>query len=165
MSADTLSAIIPDTTSDKTDSLPQSGTQHSWSKSIPLGDIVNFAKTLQGVPYLYASTDPAKGFDCSGFVTYVFNHFGLEVPRSSTDFTNKGIDVPLQQAKRGDLVLFTGTDSTSTVVGHMGIVIENTDSLRFIHSSSGKANGVTVTALNHYYLSRLVKVIAIEKGL
>lgn len=136
-----------------------------WGKPIPLNDIVSFAETLQGVPYLYASADPAKGFDCSGFITYVFNHFGLQVPRSSIEFTNKGIEVPVQQSKRGDLILFTGTDSLSTTVGHMGIVTGNTDSLRFIHSSSGKANGVTITALNTYYLTRFVKVIAIDKGL
>ena len=39
--------------------------------------ILAFAKTLIGIPYLYASTDPAKGFDCSGFITYVFNHFNI----------------------------------------------------------------------------------------
>ncbi|MCH5596742.1 C40 family peptidase [Niabella ginsengisoli] len=130
-----------------------------------MNTIVDFAETLQGIPYLYASSDPSKGFDCSGFITYVFNHFGLDVPRSSVEFTNKGITVPKEKAKRGDLILFTGTDSTSTIVGHMGIITSNTDSLRFIHSSSGKANGVTITSLNEYYLSRFVKVISVETGL
>ncbi|ANH83110.1 hypothetical protein A8C56_20900 [Niabella ginsenosidivorans] len=136
-----------------------------WSQKIALNDIVTFAESLKGTPYLYASSDPARGFDCSGFITYVFNHFGLQVPRSSVEFTNRGIAVPLSKAKRGDLILFKGTDSLATEVGHMGIVTENTDSLRFIHSSSGKADGVTVTALNAYYLNRFVKVIAIDKGL
>ena len=44
-------------------------------------EILAFAKNLIGIPYLYASTDPAKGFDCSGFITYVFNHFNIAVPR------------------------------------------------------------------------------------
>lgn len=162
------SAVPPatDTLSPSPDSL-QSAAQplHPWTAPAPLSQIVSFAETLQGVPYLYASSDPAKGFDCSGFITYVFNHFGLEVPRSSVDFTDKGIAVPLVQARRGDLILFTGTDSASGVVGHMGIVTENSDSLRFIHSSSGKANGVTITALNEYYLSRFVKVISVKDGL
>lgn len=136
-----------------------------WPQQFPQDSIVIFAETLQGIPYLYASTDPTKGFDCSGFITYVFNHFGLEVPRSSIDFTDKGMEVPLQQAQPGNLILFTGTDSASTAVGHVGIVTENTDSLRFIHSSSGKANGVTITALNDYYKQRFVKVISISKGL
>lgn len=123
--------------------------------------IVSFAKTLIGVPYKYASSDPAQGFDCSGFITYVFNHFNIEVPRSSVDFTNVGTQVNLPDSKTGDLILFTGTDSLETKVGHMGIVTENTDSLRFIHSTSGKKYGVTITALNEYYLKRFVKVIRI----
>jgi cell wall-associated NlpC family hydrolase len=125
--------------------------------------ILAFARTLQGIPYLYASTDPSKGFDCSGFITYVFNHFGLSVPRSSVDFTNYGREVVVEEAKPGDLILFTGTDSTIRIVGHMGIVESWKDStLYFIHSSSGKkANGVVITPLERYYKSRFVKVIRV----
>ena len=131
------------------------------TKSVTPKEVVAYAKTLIGTPYLYASTDPAKGFDCSGFITYVFNHFDIAVPRSSIDFTNVGEEVSAVQAKEGDLILFTGTDSTERFVGHMGIVIDNSDSLRFIHSSSGKANGVTITPLNNYYKGRYVKTIRV----
>ena len=123
--------------------------------------IVGFAETLIGVPYKYGSTDPAKGFDCSGFITYVFNHFGIKVPRSSIDFTNEGKEVLVTEAKRGDLILFTGTDSSERFVGHMGIVTQNIDTLKFIHSTSGKQYGVTITPLNNYYKGRFVKVIRI----
>ena len=40
-------------------------------------ELVDFAETLEGIPYKYGSTDPRTGFDCSGFITYVFNHFGI----------------------------------------------------------------------------------------
>ena len=125
-------------------------------------NIVNFAKTLVGIPYRYASTDPSKGFDCSGFITYVFNHFSIKVPRSSIDFTNVGKEIPVSQSKVGDIILFTGTDSTERFVGHMGIIVSNTEGeIEFIHSSSGKAYGVTITPLNPYYKGRFVKVIRI----
>ncbi len=127
-------------------------------------NILGFAKTLIGVTYKYGSTDPAQGFDCSGFITYVFNHFGISVPRSSIDFTNVGTEVMLPNAAPGDLILFTGTDSTERFVGHMGIVAENTDSLRFIHSTSGKKYGVTITTLNEYYKKRFVKINRIFNG-
>lgn len=125
-------------------------------------ELVAFARTLDSVPYQYASSDPKSGFDCSGFVTYVFNHFGIQVPRSSVDFTNVGKEIDRSKAKAGDLILFTGTDSSVRTVGHMGIVVSaSADSLAFIHSSSGKANGVVVTPLNGYYGGRFVKVIRI----
>jgi cell wall-associated NlpC family hydrolase len=124
--------------------------------------LVAFARTLVGVPYLYASTDPANGFDCSGFITYVFNHFNIIVPRSSVDFTNYGSKLAIEKAKPGDLILFTGTDSTIRIVGHMGIVesIKN-DTLYFIHSTSGKMKGVVITPFGNYYRSRFVKVIRV----
>jgi len=125
-------------------------------------EILAFARTQLGVPYLFASTDPAQGFDCSGFITYVFNHFNIKVPRSSIQFTNEGTEVDLENAAPGDLILFTGTDSTATHVGHMGIVeSRRNDTLFFIHSSSGKANGVIITPFQRYYEKRFVKVIRV----
>ena len=125
-------------------------------------ELISFAQTLLGIPYKYGSTDPNEGFDCSGFITYVFNHFNITVPRSSVDFTHVPQEIPLDQAKPGDLILFTGTDSTIRVVGHMGIIVSrNNDDMFFIHSSSGKAWGVTITPLNDYYMGRFVKMIRV----
>ncbi len=125
--------------------------------------LLRFARTLQGIPYCYASTDPAKGFDCSGFITYVFNHFGVEVPRSSVDFTNYGREIDSSLAKPGDLILFTGTDSTVRIVGHMGIIESLRDNkIWFIHSTSGKNGlGVVITPMEKYYRGRFVKVVRI----
>jgi cell wall-associated NlpC family hydrolase len=124
--------------------------------------LLAFAKSLMGTPYRYGSSDPVNGFDCSGFITYVFNHFNIVVPRSSIDFTHYKTQVELKQAKEGDLILFTGTDSTIREVGHMGIITSvNNGEIEFIHSSSGKANGVTITPLNTYYAGRFVKVIRV----
>jgi len=124
--------------------------------------VVDFAKTLMGTPYKYASTDPQQGFDCSGFITYVFSHFNIVVPRSSIDFTNVGRTIPTDSAKAGDLILFTGTDSTEKFVGHMGLVVSNENKqLEFIHSTSGKKYGVTITPFNDYYKGRYMKTIRI----
>ena len=123
--------------------------------------LVDFAQTLLGIPYKYASSDPMEGFDCSGFITYVFNHFNIEVLRSSIDFTNTGREVDMRTAKVGDLILFTGTVDSIRIVGHMGIVTENADELKFIHSTSGKADGVTVSTLTDHYKRRFVKIIRV----
>jgi cell wall-associated NlpC family hydrolase len=126
-------------------------------------DLVAYAQSLTGTPYVYGSTDPSRGFDCSGFITYVFRHFNIAVPRSSIDFTNVDREVPLREAKSGDIILFTGTDSTDSDVGHMGIITTTADTIRFIHSTSGKAMGVTTTPLNKYYMKRFVKVLRVFK--
>lgn len=124
--------------------------------------LTGFARTAIGIPYKYASTDPKEGFDCSGFITYVFNHFGIAVPRTSVDFTNVKHEVPLQDSRPGDLILFTGTDSTIRVVGHMGIILSNPgDSVKFIHATSGRKYGVVISPLNAGYAKRFVKVIRI----
>ena len=125
-------------------------------------DIVAFAKTLIGVPYVYGSTNPKVGFDCSGFITHVFNHFNIKVPRSSIDFTHVGKEIDTTQAVPGDLILFTGTNPEERFVGHMGIVVSNANGkLEFIHSTSGKAMSVTISPLEKYYRTRFVKVIRI----
>lgn len=155
------------------DSFPEDGTRLVDTAIIPPSQTINtgnvqphdvmlFAESLMGTPYKYASTNPAEGFDCSGFITYVFNHFRIAVPRSSIDFTNVGKDIAEEDAKRGDIILFTGTDSTEKFVGHMGLITENKDGqIKFIHSTSGKAYGVTITPFNDYYRSRFVKTIRI----
>jgi cell wall-associated NlpC family hydrolase len=134
------------------------------TKNVTPKALVEYAQTLIGTPYKYASANPKTGFDCSGFITYVFNHFDIAVPRSSVDFTNVGEEISRQEAKPGDIILFTGTDIRIRKVGHMGIVTFNSpDTLLFIHSTSGKLNSVTVTPLNDYYQSRFVKTIRIFK--
>jgi len=125
-------------------------------------ELVTFANTLIGIPYKYGSTNPDEGFDCSGFITYVFNHFKIKVPRSSIDFTDINPQINLKQAKTGDLILFTGTDSTVKVVGHMGIlIVKNGQPISFMHSTSGKVYGVTETPLNAYYMGRYMKTIRV----
>ena len=125
-------------------------------------EIIRYAETLVGTPYVYGSTDPKIGFDCSGFITYVFNNFKIKVPRSSSQFSNVGKTVPVQNAKRGDIVLFTDPDSTSTItnaIGHMGLITSNVDGqISFIHSTSGKAMSVAVTPLSTHYMKRFVRV-------
>ena len=134
------------------------------TKNVSPKSLVAFAQTLIGIPYKYASTDPKEGFDCSGFITYVFNHFDIAVPRSSIDFTNTGEEITRAEAKPGDLILFTGTDNLKRNVGHMGIITFNSpDKTLFIHSTSGKLNSVTVTPLNDYYQARFLKIIRIFK--
>lgn len=134
------------------------------TKNVTADSVVDFAKTLIGVRYKYGSAIKEQGFDCSGFITYVFNHFKIQVPRISKDFTNAGTPVSLDESKPGDLILFTGTDTTGWIVGHMGIVTQNENGkIQFIHSASGKSIGVFISGMSKYFETRFVKVIRVFK--
>lgn len=80
--------------------------------------ILAYASNYLGVPYVWGGTTPA-GFDCSGFVQYVFAHFGINLPRVSEDQQNVGKYVSRSDLQPGDLVFF-GNPAT-----HVGIYVGN----------------------------------------
>ena len=122
--------------------------------------IMSFGMQLLGTPYVSAGTSK-KGFDCSGFVYYVFNHFKIQVPRSSSQFKNFGIEISIADVKKGDILLFLSP--TRNVIGHIGIV-SNPKGMEsdFIHSSSGREMKVIITSLKKPgYTRRFVKAIRV----
>ncbi|WP_316803858.1 C40 family peptidase [Pedobacter nototheniae] len=124
--------------------------------------LIDFAKSMLGIPYHYATSNPKIGFDCSGFVSYVFGNFGFKVPRSSVEFSSAGKETTLENIKVGDVLIFTGSNPRVRRIGHVGIVYSiDPDGIKFIHSTSGKAHGVTITEFNDYYKSRFMKVVSI----
>lgn len=141
---------------------------HHTGKNLVLPDekeqnLIDFARKLLGIKYKYAATSPTQGFDCSGFVYYVFGKFGVKLPRSSSAIGKSGETVPLNDAKAGDIILFTGTNPSKRTIGHVGIVVSNNtaEGLRFIHASSGKAQAVTETMLEGSYKRRFMKVVRV----
>ena len=86
--------------------------------------ITRFARHLLGIPYRYGGSTPSTGFDCSGFVRFVYSHFGLSLPHSSYADFDLGKSVARNSLEPGDLVFFDG-------VGHVGMYIGNG---RFIHA-------------------------------
>ncbi len=122
---------------------------------------VKYAKTLLGTRYQYGSINPARGLDCSGFVFNVFQHFKVSCPRVTKDYTNEGREVTKRQARVGDIILFTGSDNSTGIVGHMGIITKASEPLQFIHSASGKSIGVIINDLKGYYETHFVKIISV----
>lgn len=109
--------------------------------------IVDFAKQYIGVKYVWAGNTP-KGFDCSGFIQYIFKHFGVMLEHSASSQFNNGEKISKENLEPGDLVFFTTYKSGPS---HVGIYI---GSNQFIHASTGE-NRITTTNLNSsYYLRR-----------
>jgi len=119
-------------------------------KTIDKDSLINYAKSYLGKPYKYGSSCE-KAFDCSGFVSFVFRHFGISTPNSSKDYYRTGTSILLDSCKKGDIILFTGTNFSRKQVGHVGIIISNQgEPVFFIHSSSSKNHwGVTITDYNN----------------
>lgn len=115
------------------------------SRSGGLRDIVDFAKRFLGVGYVYGGSSP-KGFDCSGFTSYVFKNFGINLPRTAFGQSSAGEAVDKSDLKVGDLVLFRTLGSKK--INHAGIYIGDGN---FIHSSSGKGEVRIDTLLDGYY--------------
>jgi peptidoglycan DL-endopeptidase LytE len=117
--------------------------------------ILATAKRYVGIHYRYGGESPTSGFDCSGFVQYVFGRHGVELPRTSREQAVAGDPVPLDVAslRPGDLLLFA---SSGTTVNHVAIYVGNN---RILHSAAG-AGGVVyddlTTARGKWYLQRHV---------
>ena len=105
--------------------------------------LLGMARQYVGVPYVWAGRSPS-GFDCSGFIYYVFDQLGYGLPRMADGQFEVGIPVSRNALEPGDLVFF---ETYEPGPSHVGIYIGND---QFIHASSG-AGHVTVTPLNKTY--------------
>ena len=113
-------------------------------KGVSGSAIVATAKKYIGVPYLWGGVTPG-GFDCSGFVQYVFGLHGVQLPRVSGQQYQVGKPVTKAELQPGDLVFFATSFGS---VNHLGIYIGNN---QFIHS--GSSTGVTISSLSNSYWS------------
>ena len=107
--------------------------------------LLAFAMKLRDIRYHRGGRAPSTGFDCSGFVRYVFMHsIGLDLPTNSASQFLAGLKVKRNEMKTGDLVFFR---TRGKAISHVGIYIDNG---QFIHSpSAGKT--VRVDSLNEAY--------------
>lgn len=132
---------------------------------ISADSLVAFAKQQIGTKYCYANCNPKKGFDCSGFVYYVFGHFNLKVPRASMDYEKAGKIIHPDSCRIGDVIVFTGTNAKNRKPGHVGIILSNPgEEIKFIHSSSSKkGSGVKISTYKEspYYKVRFIKIVRI----
>jgi len=107
--------------------------------------VVGYAKRFVGVRYVYGGSTPRSGFDCSGFVRYVYAHFGVSLPHSSYAQFGDGHRVARGHLRPGDLVFFDG-------LGHVGLYVGNG---RFIHAPH-TGTRVRIETLAGWYSQRFV---------
>ena len=114
-----------------------------------LATVVATALEFRGVPYLYGGSDPS-GFDCSGFVQYVFGRHGTPLPREVRDQYRTGRRVDVNEVQAGDLLFF---QTVSRGASHVGVVIGDG---RFVHAPSSRGVVRVERYDSPYWASRVV---------
>ncbi len=111
--------------------------------------LISLAKSKLGNSYAPAKAGPDH-FDCSGFVYYLFKTNNVSIPRTSLKQSKSGKKLTRKELKRGDILFFDTAHRDH--VNHSGVYLGEG---KFIHSSSGKAYGVTISDLDKgFYLDK-----------
>ncbi|CAN5883925.1 hypothetical protein BH24BAC1_BH24BAC1_33210 [soil metagenome] len=119
--------------------------------------LLAYAKKLIGQPYVYGDIGK-QGFECSGFTSHVFSKFGISISRSSSTQAQDGQPISRSQARKGDLIIFTGTNPALRTPGHVGIILSDPgEPISFVHSSS--VGGVKISEVESTgYENRFLEV-------
>ncbi len=116
-------------------------------------EIIQEAKNHLGGRYVWGGTRPS-GFDCSGYVQYLYKKEGVNLPRTAMAQSQVGKDVTTDELQKGDLLFFKTTDTRNIPITHVGIYM---GANKFIHAASKKL-GIIVSELEGgRYESKLVK--------
>jgi peptidoglycan DL-endopeptidase CwlO len=110
------------------------------------GSVVSIALQYLGIPYVWGGSSPATGFDCSGFVAYVYAQVGVSLPHHAASQYSYGTPVPFDQLAPGDLVFFDG-------LGHVGIYIGGG---QFVHAPHTGDVVKTSSLYDSWYASTFV---------
>lgn len=155
--ADDSSEDSGDTGSEDTGNSDNSGDTGSEGGSDNTGTagqaIADYAQEFLGVPYVWGGTTPS-GFDCSGFIQYVFRHFGYELPRGTNAQLNCGTAVAKSELQPGDIIFFRDPEyAEGGPTSHAGIYIGGGE---FIHASTYNGNErVQIHPLSNAYYTRV----------
>ena len=112
------------------------------AKAMDSSKLITYASKFVGTPYQFGGTTPTA-FDCSGYLTYVYREFGVNLPRVTSDIYKVGQSVSKTNLQPGDLVFF---ETYKPGASHAGIYAGNN---QFIHASTSR--GVRYDSLNSSY--------------
>ena len=126
-----------------------------------IDSVLNYGKTLVGHRYRYGGA-ALSGFDCSGFIKFIFHKYGYTLPHCSRDYAQIGEEISkdsIQNVKKGDILLFKGRNSKSKRIGHVSIIVEaNEKEILILHSCCNKGVAVESYTSSGYYPVRLVGI-------
>jgi len=121
--------------------------------------VATYALSLQGIPYRYGKDSPEEGFDCSGFVTHVYQKQGINLPRTVSEMAQYLPQIPKNDVHSGDLVFF---NTNGTSFSHVGIYLNDG---QFVHAPSQRTGRVLVSSLKNQYWQKHYSGARRPKGL
>lgn len=130
---------------------PFMSTEAEASGTVTPSALIEYALKFQGVPYKWGGTT-TSGFDCSGYLQYVFTNFGISIPRVSADQQRVGTSISKSNLKPGDLVFFVAQPG-NTRISHSGIYVGNGN---FVSATTSKGVAVENLNTNPYWGPRYV---------
>jgi len=143
----------PDTSGTSTSTRTTSSKSNS-AEAEHRAEVVAFAEKYVGAKYKYAGSDP-KGFDCSGFTSYVMKNFDITLDRTSSAQSNNGAVVSVKDVQPGDLLFFSRSGGK---VFHVGLVYKNSaEGLFMIHSTNTRGVVIDNISVNSYWKPKLYK--------
>lgn len=111
--------------------------------------LLNYATSLVGTRYRFGGASPENGFDCSGYVRYVYkNQLGISLPHNAAAIGKIGTNISHSELRPGDLVLFS---TWRQRLNHVGIYLGNN---RFAHASSSRTGFVQISDIRNYYWAK-----------
>lgn len=131
----------------------QQNTQNEISDKTDI--IIDFGKTLLGKPYKYVTSNK-KVLDCSGFISFIHEQIGFNLPKSSASLANITEKINLAEIKKGDLMFFKGRNTNRPDVGHVSIITSvDGDIIEMMHSCR---RGILIELYNRnsYYTTRFL---------
>ncbi len=121
--------------------------------------LLDYAKFFKGGKYVWGGTTP-KGFDCSGYVQYLYKKHGINLPRTAWSQSKQGIAVDKAHLEKGDLLFFLTDKKRGIPVTHVGIYLGNGE---FIHAAS-KKKGIIISPITHgHYADTFVSARRVGK--
>lgn len=131
-------------------------TLHTQQSGFITDSLINFAKRYLKKPYHYRPNENVR-FDCSGFSSYVYDHFGYKLKRSSAEQAEQFNKIDRKELKTGDLVFFSGR-RINNHVGHVGIVVNAYENGKFDFIHSSNQSGIVISHSDEdYYARRYIK--------
>lgn len=120
-------------------------------------NVINQARQFLGSKYSWGGSSPNSGFDCSGFLKYVFGKVGINLPRTAAQQGKVGQEISLQQAQPGDVIWFGSKNSPSGQ--HIGLISRINNGQIYIIDAAGKKLGVTERTLPNLQIKSVRRLI------